>query len=135
MEFSKIKIGQIFSFDHAISKEDIRCFARISGDNNRLHLDTEFAEKSRFKNNIVHGMLAGSLFSRLIGMYCPGEDGIYLSQSLNFKEPIFPDDELTVRGEIIEKSESTRIITLNTKIIKDKKVAIEGIAKAILFKI
>ncbi len=129
LKYSEINEGDIFLFKRRISKQDVMDFARISGDFNPLHVDEDYGKKSTFKNNIAHGMLAGSLFSALIGMHCPGEKSLYLSQTLSFKLPIYCDELATVRGTVLHKNDSIKLITLKTEILKDDKVAVYGEAK------
>jgi acyl dehydratase len=71
-------------------------------------------------------MLIGSLFSTLVGMYCPGEKCLYVSQSLKFKEPVFYDDNVIVKGTVESKNDSVQLITIKTEIVKDNVVAISG---------
>jgi acyl dehydratase len=85
-------------------------------------MDESYAEKTRFKKRVCHGMLLASLFSRLTGMYLPGKGSLYFSQSLNFISPAFIDDKVTVEGEIVKISRSTGIITLKTRIIKENNI-------------
>src|SRR3989338_4127472 len=129
LSLSDIKEGETYQFTKKITSNDVLEFANLTGDFNPLHVDKEFGEKSKFKRNIVHGMLAGSMFSTLIGMYCPGMKSLYLSQTLNFKIPIFYDDTVTVKGTVTAKNDAIRIITLKTEIIKEGKVCINGEAK------
>lgn len=129
MKYSDFKIGQVFSFKKIITDLDGNIFVKLTGDFNPIHSDNEFAKKKGFARKIVHGMLAGSFFSNLIGMYCPGKHSLYLSQTLNFKKPIFYGDEVTVQGEIVSKNDATKIITLKTEILKDKEKVIIGEAK------
>jgi len=78
-------------------------------------------------------MLLASFFSRLVGMSIPGKNALYFSQSINFQSPCFIGDQILVRGEVMEKSESTRIITIKTTILnQDSKCLIDGIAKVIV---
>ena len=129
LRYADIKEGEIHQFTKKITHDDILKFAYLTGDFNPLHVDKEFGKKSQFKQNIVHGMLAGSLFSTLVGMYCPGKRSLYLSQTLNFKIPLFCDDTVTVKGTIIAKNDVFLLITLKTEIIKEGKVCINGEAK------
>jgi 3-hydroxybutyryl-CoA dehydratase len=129
LRYADIEIGAIYEFEREITEHDVATFAALTGDFNPLHVDKEFGQKSRFKANIAHGMLAGSLFSRLIGMYCPGERSLYMTQSLKFRIPIFCNDTVTVRGTVIDKNDSIRVITLRTEILKSGKVVIDGEAK------
>lgn len=112
-----IEIGKKLLLTKRFSIKDIEDFSKVSGDANPLHLNQEFAEKSRFKYRIVHGMLVGSMFSNIIGNTYPM--AIYLSQSLNFKAPVYIDEEVT--AEItVDKCKSNRIFYLNTIITKEK---------------
>ena len=127
--FDTITVGDVFQFEKEITRDDVVAFADLTGDHNPLHVNEEFGKKSQFKRNIVHGMLAGSLFSTLVGMHCPGEKSLYMSQSLNFRLPIYYDDKVTVRGTVVDKTDSIKLITLKTEIIKEDKVAINVEAK------
>ena len=124
-----LKQGDVYSFKKKISKQNVMDFARLSGDFNPLHVDPNFGKKSIFKNNVVHGMLAASFFSTLVGMHCPGEKSLYMSQTLNFRLPLYYGDTVTVRGTITNKNDSVKIITLKTEILKNDKIVVDGEAK------
>jgi len=129
ISYSNINEGDVFLFERKISKQDVMDFARLSGDFNPLHVDEDFGKKSPFGNNIVHGMLVGSLFSALIGMHCPGKNSVYMSQTLNFKKPIYHDDIILVRGTVINKNDAVKMVTLKTEILKKGKIMFDGEAK------
>ncbi len=118
LKFEDINIGSKASFEAAITPELVADFARMSGDYNPLHMNEEFAASTKFKKRVAHGFLAGSFLSRLVGMYLPGRHALYLSQTLNFKNPVFLGDTLKVEGKVTEKSEGTKVITIATKISK-----------------
>lgn len=129
LSFDDIKEGEVYEFTKKITCDDVLKYADLTGDFNPLHVDKEFGEKSQFKQNIVHGMFVASLFSRLIGMHCPGKNSLYFSQTLNFKLPIFYDDTITIKGTVVAKSNAIRLVTLKTEIIKEEKICISGEAK------
>ncbi len=124
-----IRVGNAYAFSRTITDEDVHAFAALTGDENPLHCDTAFAARTQFRQRIVHGMLAGSLFSTLVGMYCPGRTGLYLSQTLEFRGPIFPGELLTIMGTILEKHESTSLLLIKTEILKGIVVAVSGEAR------
>jgi len=130
--YREVSIGDKYEFKRELSKEDVKVFAELTGDMNPLHVNEEFGRKSKFGKNVVHGMLAGALFSRLVGMYCPGENCLYVSQTLNFRNPLFYGDEVTVRGTVISKNDGLRMVVLKTEIIKEGTVVINGEAKTIV---
>jgi len=68
-------------------------FARVTGDNNPIHTNAEFAASTMFKLSIMHGMLGSALFSKIFGTLFPGVGTIYLSQTLNFLKPMYAGKE------------------------------------------
>lgn len=127
--YSDIEIGMIYSFKKRINRKDVLSFSKLTGDRNPLHIDKTFAKKSQIGRNIVHGMYLASLFSALVGNYCPGENGIYLSQSIKFRLSVFIGDIVTVRGEVISKNDCINLVTLKTDILVKDKIVIDGEAK------
>lgn len=126
--FEDISIGMQEDFTRTITEHDVVTFAALSGDHNPLHLDAEYAKKTPFKQRLVHGMLFGSLCSTLVGMHLPGKKCLYLSQTLVFRNPVFINDTVHVQGEVIAKSDSTRLITIEITITTRDKVAVTGTA-------
>jgi len=132
-KFNEIILGAKTKFTIEINELIINEFARISGDYNPLHVDEQYAAKTQFGKRVCHGMLLASFFSRLVGMYMPGKNALYFTQTLNFQTPCFVGDKVTIEGEIIDKSQSTRIITIKT-IANNQlgKCLVDGIAKVLV---
>ena len=131
--FDEIMLGVKTKFTVQINESTINEFARISGDHNPLHIDEQYAAKTQFGKRVCHGMLLASFFSRLVGMYMPGKNALYFSQTLNFQTPCFVGDKVTIEGEVIDKSQSTRIITIKTTAHNQvDKCLVDGIAKVIV---
>ena len=96
-------------------------------------MDIEYASTTSFKKRVVHGMLLASFFSRVDGMYLPGKHALYFSQTLKFVNPCFIDDLVTVQSEVIEKSDSTQIITINSQIINESgQILVKGLGKVLV---
>lgn len=132
LKLKDIKIGQKKSFEVVVTESMVDDFAKLSGDNNPLHMDENYAKSNNFKGRVCHGMLLASFFSRLAGMYIPGKNALYFSQSLKFQYPCFVNDRIEIHGEVIDKSLATKIITLKTTIIKDKRQIVDGIGKVMV---
>lgn len=118
-DIDEINVGLKERFKLTITKSVVEDFAKISGDFNPLHMDETYAKSTEFGKRVCHGMLLASFFSRMVGMLIPGENALYLSQSLQFVSPCFIDDEIIVEAEVISKSFETRIINLRTTITKN----------------
>jgi acyl dehydratase len=133
MTFESIKLGQTAQFEIKIDEMTLNDFAKLSGDYNPLHMDDDYAKKTKFGKRVCHGMLLASYLSRLIGMYLPGKNALYFSQTLNFRLPCFIGDQIMIKGEVIEKHETTKIITLKTTIVNQTgKCLIDGLAKVLV---
>ena len=125
-------IGETASRTMTISDEDVRGFAKITGDTNSIHLDDNYAASTPFGRRIVHGMLTASLISAVIGNDLPGIGTIYLGQDLKFRAPVFIGDTVTATVEIVRYREDKRITTLRTTCTKaDGTLVIEGEAVVI----
>ncbi len=97
----ELKIGDLVSHKKIITEKDIEMFGEITGDYNPAHFDEGYAQKTIFKKRIAHGMLIGSLFSKLLGMELPGPGSIYITQTLRFRRPVYFGD--TIKAEVIVK--------------------------------
>jgi len=129
--FEEIAVGDKANFSKTISEADIYSFAGITGDFNPVHVNEEFAARSRFKKRIAHGMLTASLISTVLGTDLPGANTIYMSQEVKFTAPAYIGDTLTAEAEIIEKNEEKRTLVLKTTVVnQDGKTVVDGKAKA-----
>ena len=93
--------GYIYEHLFSFTQEDVNRFAEISGDNNPIHLDEEYAKKTIFKKRIIHGFLNGSVFSKVFGTIFPGEGTIYLEQTMSNRKPMFTNITYTAFFEIL----------------------------------
>ncbi len=131
--FDDLFVGQKITFLKKINESLLNDFAKISGDFNPLHMNKEYAMTTNFGKRVCHGMLLASFFSQLVGMYLPGKNSLYFSQTLNFRNPCFIDDEIIIGGEIIEKKSSIKLITMKTTIHNQTgKCLVDGIAKVLV---
>ena len=131
--FDKIEIGLSKEFLVTITESMVDDFAELSGDFSPIHMDEKYAESTTFKKRVVHGMLLGSFLSRVDGMYLPGKHALYFSQSMEFRNPCFIGDTVKVSSEVIDKSESTKILKIESKITNQQnKILLYGIGRVIV---
>lgn len=129
---TEFKVGQKASVSKIITDGDIRDFARISGDDNPIHLDDDYAAQSLFGRRIAHGILVSALISRVIGTMLPGEGTIYLSQNVKFVKPVYVEDTVVAEVEILKIDNEKKRMTLKTTVTKeDGTCVIEGEALVI----
>lgn len=129
--FEDLRIGQAAELERAITEADVLAFAEVSGDHNPVHVDAAFAATTRFKGQIAHGMLVGSLISALLAGRLPGPGAIYVSQTLQFRRPVRLGDRVVARVEISALDPATARVTLLCKCSVDNRAVIEGEAVCI----
>jgi len=131
--FDEIEIGMQKNFQVNISENMLNEFGRSTEDYNPLHMNEKYAASTSFKKRVCSGMFLSSFFSRLVGMYLPGKHALHMSQSLNFVNPCFIGETVTVEGKVIDKSAATKIIKLETTITNESgKRIIDGKAQVIV---
>ena len=111
---STLKPGDKASRTATISDEMVRSFAKISGDENPVHLDDAYAAQTRFGRRIAHGMIVAGLISATLANDLPGPGTVYLHQTLQFKEPVYLEDTITVSVEVLTVRQDKPIVTLAT---------------------
>lgn len=121
-----IKVGDYAEITKLMTDAMVGSFAAISEDFNPVHLDSDYAEKSRYKKKIIHGLMAASLFSGLFGTKLPGEGCVYKSQNIRFKRPIYIGDEVTAKVEVIAVDVSAKVIAFSTRCLVKGKTVIDG---------
>jgi acyl dehydratase len=109
-----LKVGDKFSTSKQITDSVVRAFAEFSGDYNPIHLDDDFAAKTRFGKRIAHGMISGALISAVLGYELKTRKIVYLSQTLKFTAPVFIDDTVTATATVTNIREDKPIVTIET---------------------
>ncbi|OEO23870.1 3-hydroxybutyryl-CoA dehydratase [Pseudomonas sp. J237] len=127
--YEELTVGQTASYSKTVEERDVQLFAAVSGDNNPVHLDPEFAAESMFKERIAHGMFSGALISAAVACELPGPGTIYLGQTMRFTLPVKLGDTLTVRLEILEKLPKFRV-RIATKVFNQRdEMVVDGEAE------
>ena len=130
MKYEDIDIGTKETLTHSITESDIKKFVNLTGDDNKLHVDPEYASKTIFKKPVVHGMIGASFISTIIGTKLPGDGALWFSQTLEFLIPVRIGDVITVIAEVIKKHDRDKIIELNIEILnQNRQIVTRGISK------
>lgn len=125
-----IQEGMGFSFTVTITTEMINSFAALSGDENPLHMDENFAREHGFAGRVVHGAMLTAFISRLIGMYCPGRRALWHSLNLKYHHPSYSGDELIIAGVVDQISESVQTMLLKLTVTNKATQAVNASGKA-----
>ena len=100
--FEDLHIGSEARLVRTVQPGDVHAFADISGDHNPVHLDAAYAATTPFKTTIAHGMLTAAYISAIFGTDMPGPGCIYVSQTLNFRAPVRPGDEVVTTVRVVD---------------------------------
>lgn len=129
ISFEQIKIDMSVSYSQTITDADVKSFAGISGDHNPIHVDDEYALKSRYQKRIAHGLIAGSFFSALFGTKLPGPGCVYVQQTFSFKRPVYLGDTVTATAKVTSIDLDKRRVFFDTTCTVKNKVVISGMAE------
>jgi enoyl-CoA hydratase len=122
-----LSVGSEVSIKKIFTQEEVLEYAKTSGDANPVHFDKEYAKMTPFGKPIVHGLLVASLFGGLLGSKLPGKGTIHLGQTLKFIKPVYVNEEVIAKIEIISIRSDKPIITFDVTCTKeDGEVAITG---------
>ena len=91
-----------------VTEADVTAFAELSGDDNPIHTDEEYAKRSAFGRRIAHGALIFSISTGLAMRMTPPNEALvaFLGiDSLRFTRPVFLGDSVRLRTRVTEKQE------------------------------
>jgi len=127
IKIGELKVGQTASFRKTISETDVYLFAGITGDTNPAHIDEIHAKQTKFGKRIAHGLLVSSFISTVLGTMLPGPGTIYVSQSVNFKAPVYIGDTIEARVTVKELiTEKNRVILTTDILNQNNEVVLTG---------
>lgn len=116
LTIEQLSINQSETFRKTIAESDVYLFAGITGDTNPAHIDEVYASSTKFNKRIVHGLLVASFISTVLGTKLPGPGTIYISQTINFKAPVYIGDTIEARVTVKEIIKEKNRVVLNTEV-------------------
>ena len=91
----------------SINQERLNAYAKISGDDNPLHLDSEFAATTPFGGIIAHGMLTLAFVSEMMTA-THGQDWLQTgSLRARFRGAAYLGDQVETWGDLAKKQDSS----------------------------
>jgi acyl dehydratase len=128
-----MEVGDTYTVDFSFTQAQVIQFAAVTGDDNPIHLDENFAAQTPFKKPIVHGFLSGSIFSKVIGTLFPGQGSIYLKQSMEFLRPMFVEQFYKANFVIVSINREKHRAVISTEVVDvaTGKVTLKGEAEVL----
>lgn len=106
--YDDVAVGERFGTSLTVTEAHLVLGAGLFGDFNPLHVNEEFAKRSRFGTRILHGPFTSALVSTPVGMYFSGTALAYLEHACRFKAPVRPGDTLTSAWTVTGKLDKPR---------------------------
>ncbi len=124
-----IEIGKTAEFSKTITEDDVKKMVVISGDDNPIHLDEEFAKRTIYRGRIAHGLLSlGLVSAALTKLFGPGN--IWLNQTFSFTKPIHIGDTLKAKLKIIS-IDKRKVCTVETLVYnQNDELVLDGKAES-----
>ena len=132
MKIHEIEIGMSAQRRNVVAREHIAAYAALSGDQNPVHLDDAFAAATQFKGVIAHDLLSAGYISALLGNDLPGSGAVYMSQTLSFRGPVRPGDEVVTVVTVKDIVRDKRRVILTTVCRVGDKVVLDGEAMVLV---
>lgn len=112
--------GTVREFQRTFTQKDFDRFAALSGDDNPIHVDPDFAAKTRFGKTVAHGMLLYSTLCGFLGTRYPGPGSIQVYQEMTFHSPTFVGEEVIFQIESVDAESEPEVAKFNTTVIRPK---------------
>lgn len=110
--------------ERILTQADFDAFARLSGDDNPIHVDPEFCARTRFGRTVSHGMLLATVLRGLLDDLVPGAHQV--SQKLMFPAPTYAGESM--RFAAVTRSDDGRdvVAEISCERIEDGTITCAG---------
>ncbi len=129
--YESLQVGDGFTSSRVITAADVQQFADVTGDDNPLHVDPEYAATTPFGKPVVHGVFLLGLASKVLGRDFPGHGAVAVSLSAKFLRPVPVGEEVTIEVKVSEKIERFKHVKIRLYGYVNGKMAIGGEAVVI----
>lgn len=124
--YESLSVGDSFTVTRLITRDDVYAFAEVTGDDNPIHVDEEYAKETRFGKPIVHGVLLLGIISKVLGRDFPGHGSVAVSISCRFLRPVPVGAEISVEVKVSEKIERHKHLKMRVFAYVGGKMALGG---------
>lgn len=100
----KLTTGYTVCKTRIFTQADFDEFARLSGDDNPVHVDPAFSARTKFGRTVAHGMFLYGVICGLLSEHFPG--AMQVEQNLMFPAPTFTGEVMTIVAEVTATSAS-----------------------------
>lgn len=113
--FTTLAPGVRVEQTRTVTERDVVDFAALSGDDNAVHLDEAFGQRTRFGGRIAHGALTFG-FVAAAQTQLVGSGAIWMDATIRFLAPVRIGDVLTTAAEVVSVEPERRVLRLRTTV-------------------
>jgi len=110
----------------AVTEEVYKGFVDLFKDRNPLHTDSTFAREKGFSSVVMHGNILNGYLSYFIGECLPIKNVIIHTQEIKYYKPVYLNDDLILRVEVLDVHDSVNLIELKYNFYKSNEVRVAG---------
>ena len=112
-----LSLNQNFHHQFSVDSFIYEGFIEIFKDKNALHTNEDFGKEKGFAGKVMHGNILNGFISFFIGELLPSEEVMILSQTINYKNPVYLNDILNFEATVIEQSEAVKVNEIKFKFV------------------
>lgn len=111
-------VGETATNEVTVTEETIEAFAALSGDENPIHLDDEYAADTMFGGRVAHGIISAAVVSGALARL--SGDIVYLSQELSFEKPVYPGETVEASVSVVDDLGGDRLVVETTATVPER---------------
>lgn len=116
MTYDSIVNGEQAIRRYAITPDVYARFLDAFEDYNRIHVDEVYARSRGFKGRVMHGAILNGFLSHFVGVHLAEWRAMLLTAEMRYSNPSYLDDELEMRGTVLQKVDALRVIVLGIEV-------------------
>jgi 3-hydroxybutyryl-CoA dehydratase len=113
--YDDLHVGMVAEENYLISSKIYEGFLSTFEDYSPIHIDENEAHERGFAGRVMHGAILNGFLSHFVGMTLPGAESLLLSADIRYLSPSYLGDKIRLRGEIMQKLDTHRVIVLNAQ--------------------
>ena len=115
-----------WSYELRVSEVEQATFRKLSGDENPLHFDPDYARRSGFAAPLVYGGLIVAKISGFLGSVFPGSGCVWSRLEIQFRQPLQVGQNATLRAATTHSSDDLGVWELSLKVFADDRTIAIG---------
>ena len=127
-----IAIGDSVIQSVVFTEQMMQAFAVVANDRAPVHNDPRFARAASFDAPLIQGLAVSTRFSRLIGMYLPGEGAILEKLELKYRRPTYVGQKLLYRCVVTRVLRPAAVVQLALSMGSDAGSHVTGICQCLV---